>query len=104
MSERHKPHTGRDRSGHRKVRVVDVDDLLTDGPEGVEYLEDDVRLGGAVEDVGSSAGQAAAEIGERIEENRDDVARVTRSGSGRGGRSARRGGTKGRGRNDQGMR
>jgi len=104
MSERHKPHIGRDRSGHRKVRVVDVDDLLTDGPEGTEYLRDDVRLGGAVEDVGAGAGQSAAEIGEMIEENRDDVARVTRSGSGRGGRSTSRGGAKRRGRDDRGMR
>lgn len=104
MSERHKPHAGRDRSGHRKVRVVDVDDLLTDGPEGTEYLRDDVRMGGAVEDVGADAGQSAAAIGEMIADNRDDVSRAARPGSGRGGRSARRGGGKGAGRDDRGMR
>jgi hypothetical protein len=62
MSERHKPHNGRDTSGHFKVRQADVDDLLTD-PNGVEYLRDDVRLGGAVEDTGLGA----AEHGRRIE-------------------------------------
>jgi hypothetical protein len=62
MSERHKPHNGRDTSGHFKVRQADVDELLTD-PNGAEYLRDDVRLGGAVEDVGLNA----AEHGRRIE-------------------------------------
>ena len=28
MSERHKPHNGRDRDGHFKVRQADLDDLL----------------------------------------------------------------------------
>ena len=62
MSERNKPHNGRDTSGHFKVRQADVDDLLTD-PNGTEYLRDDVRLGGAVEDTGLGA----AEHGKRIE-------------------------------------
>lgn len=62
MSERHKPHNGRDTSGHFKVRQADVDDLLSD-PNGTDYLRDDVRLGGAVEDTGLGA----AEHGKRIE-------------------------------------
>ena len=62
MSERHKPHNGRDTSGHFKVRQADVEDLLSD-PNGAEYLRDDVRLGGAVEDTGLNA----AEHGRRIE-------------------------------------
>ena len=62
MSERSKPHNGRDVSGNHKVRRVDVDDLLAD-PNGAEYLRDDVRLGGAVEDTGLGA----AEHGKRIE-------------------------------------
>jgi len=103
MSERHKPHIGRDRSGHRKVRVVDVDDLLTEGPEAPEYLRDDVRLGGAVEDSGAGAGRSAAAIGDMIESNRRDVARVTRNENARAGRRAR--GSNGRGRDgDRGMR
>jgi hypothetical protein len=62
MSERNKPHNGRDTSGHFKVRQADVDDLLSD-PKGADYLRDDVRLGGAVEDTGLNA----AEHGRRIE-------------------------------------
>jgi hypothetical protein len=68
MSERYKPHNGRDTSGHHKVRQVDVDDLLAD-PNGSEYLRDDVRLGGAVEDIGP----AAAEHGRRIERLIEDA-------------------------------
>lgn len=71
MSERHKPHNGRDRSGHFKVRQADVDDLLED-PEGVDHLRDDVRLGGAVEDTGLNAGKA----GERIERLIEDDSRT----------------------------
>ena len=33
MSERHKPHNGRDLSGHFKVKQADVEDLETD-PDG----------------------------------------------------------------------
>lgn len=68
MSERHKPHNGRDTSGHHKVRQVDVDELLAD-PNGPDYLRDDVRLGGAVEDVGLGA----AEHGRRIERLIEDA-------------------------------
>jgi len=72
MSERHKPHNGRDVSGQHKVKRVDLDDLTTD-PNGDEFLRDDVRLGGAVEDVGLQAGQHGKEIENLIrndEENR----------------------------------
>lgn len=61
MSERHKPHNGRDVNGQFKVKRADVEDLRTD-PEGEEYIRDDVRLGGAVEDVGARAGEHGARI------------------------------------------
>jgi hypothetical protein len=75
MSERKKPHLGRDRSGHRRVKQADVEDLATD-PEGPDFMQDDVRLGGAVEDVGPAAGQRGEEIEELVEQNREDVRRV----------------------------
>jgi hypothetical protein len=72
MSERHKPHNGRDQSGHFKVRRADVDELLTD-PNGTDYLKDDVRLGGAVEDTGLDAGKHGARIEQLIERNEDEL-------------------------------
>jgi hypothetical protein len=66
MSERNKPHNGRDTSGHFKVRRADVDELLED-PNGVDYLRDDVRLGGAVEDTGINAAKHADRIGKLID-------------------------------------
>ena len=76
MSERHKPHNGRDLDGQHKVKRVDVDDLSTD-PNGAAYIEDDVRLGGAVEDIGAQAGQRAERISDLVNTNRDNVNRVT---------------------------
>ena len=70
MSERHKPHNGRDLSGNFKVKQADVDDLETD-PAGADIVRDDVRLGGAIEDTGPQAGQRGANIGELIEEDRE---------------------------------
>lgn len=78
MSERNKPHNGRDKDGHRKVRQEDVEDLVTD-PKGEDYLRDDVRLGGAVADIGAHAGERAREIAELIEMNREDVKKVAGS-------------------------
>jgi hypothetical protein len=75
MSERKKTHNGRDRSGHFKVKQDDVEDLRTD-PNGEDYLRDDVRLGGAVEDVGPGAGQHGERIGELVETNRENVTRA----------------------------
>lgn len=75
MSERHKPHNGRDLDGHFKVKQADVDDLQTD-PEGADIIRDDVRLGGAVADIGAGAGQRAAHIGELVRENRENVDRA----------------------------
>lgn len=72
MADRHRPHNGRDRDGRFKVRQDDVDDLLLD-PAGVDYLQDDVRLGGAVEDTGLEAGQAGERIERAIDENRYEV-------------------------------
>jgi hypothetical protein len=75
MSERHKPHNGRDRSGHYKVRQADVDELRT-VPEGEDYVKDDVRLGGAIEDVGPDAGTRGKHIADLVEDNREDVRQV----------------------------
>lgn len=75
MSVRKEPHNGRDTSGQFKVKREDVDDLRTE-PEGATFIQDDVRLGGAVEDIGPLAGQRGAEIGEAIEQNRTDVERA----------------------------
>lgn len=76
MSDRHKPHNGRDLDGQHKVKRADVEDLRTD-PKGADYIEDDVRLGGAVEDIGANAGQRAERIGELVDTNRENVDRVT---------------------------
>jgi hypothetical protein len=72
MSERNKPHNGRDRSGHFKVKQDDVEELLVQ-PGGEEFVRDDIRLGGAIEDTGASAGQRGERIGELIEQNREEV-------------------------------
>ena len=77
MSERKKPHNGRDLDGHFKVRQADVEDLQTE-PKGEDFLRDDVRLGGAVADVGPQAGMRGAHISELVNENREDVKRSTR--------------------------
>jgi len=78
MSERNKPHNGRAVDGHLRVRKADVDDLVTD-PKGVDYLRDDIRLGGAVEDTGPDAGQRGARITELVQDNRENVKRATKS-------------------------
>lgn len=83
MAERHKTHNGRDVDGRFRVRQADVEDVLED-PSGVEVVRDDVRLGGAVADVGPTAGLHAQVIGELIDQNRQDVGRVTgRASNGR---------------------
>ena len=76
MSERKKPHNGRDTSGNFKVKQADVEDLRTD-PAGENIIRDDVRLGGAVEDTGAQAGQRGERIADLVDSNRDDVARST---------------------------
>ncbi len=96
MADRHKPHNGRDLDGHFKVKQADVEELETD-PQGADFVRDDVRLGGAVEDVGASAGQHAARISDLVDENRRDVDHAT----GRDRDDSRRG-KKNRG--DSGMR
>jgi hypothetical protein len=76
MSERNKTHNGRDVDGRFRVRQEDVDELL-ENPDGTDHVRDDVRLGGAVADTGPHAADRAREIGELIENNREDVGRVT---------------------------
>jgi len=86
-----------DKNNHRRdidgrVRQADVDDLLED-PQGTDLVREDVRIGGAIADVGPNAGRKAAEIGELIEMNRDDVGRVTgRQTGARGAGNRKRGG------------
>lgn len=72
MSERRKPHNGRDLSGQHKVRRVDLDDLQTD-PNGEDYIRDDVRLGGAVEDIGADAGSHGKRIDRLIENGGEEL-------------------------------
>jgi hypothetical protein len=76
MSERRKTHNGRDTSGNFKVKQGDVEDIRSE-PDGMDVIRDDVRLGGAVEDIGATAGQRGEHIGELVESNRHDVARAT---------------------------
>ncbi len=75
MSDRHKPHNGRDADGHFRVKRLDVDDTQSD-PNGADIIRDDVRAGGAVADIGAHAGERAVEIGDRIRQNREDVRKV----------------------------
>ena len=75
MSERKKPHNGRDLDGDMRVKRADFDDKLA-GPDGPELIRDDVRLGGAVADTGLHAGERAAKISELVEQNREDVSRA----------------------------
>ena len=75
MSERKKPHNGRDLDGDMRVKRADFDDKLAD-PNGPDLIRDDVRLGGAVADTGPLAGERAAQISELVEQNRDDVQRA----------------------------
>ena len=76
MSDRRKTHSGRDLSGKFRVKQTDVEEVRTD-PDGVDVIRDDVRLGGAVEDTGSTAGQRGEHISELVESNREDVDRVS---------------------------
>lgn len=69
MSERNKTHKGRDLSGRFRVKRVDVEDLETE-PGGVDFIEDDVKLGGAVADIGPHAGERGVRIGELVEKSR----------------------------------
>lgn len=75
MSERHKPHNGRDLDGRFKVRQDDVEDKLAD-PAGADFIRDEVRLGGAVEDTGPQAGRAGAEVTRLVEQNREEVEKL----------------------------
>ena len=75
MSERHKTHNGRDQSGHFKVKQVDAEELRAD-PKGDEFLRDDVRLGGAIEDTSLEGVERARRIAELVEQNRADVERA----------------------------
>jgi hypothetical protein len=89
MTDRGKTHNGRDVDGRFRVRQADVDDLLED-PTGIDLVRDDVRLGGAVADVGPNAGLHAREIGDMIDENRDDVMRATGKAESRRGKRGRK--------------
>jgi hypothetical protein len=76
MSERKNwTHNGRDGVGNFRVRRVDLEDVETD-PNGVDYIRDDVRAGGAVADTGAAAGERAKEIERSIRENRENVKRL----------------------------
>lgn len=87
MADRHNTHNGRDVDGRFRVRQADVDDMLED-PSGPDIIRDDVRLGGAIADIGAHAGLHARHIGELIDENREDVSRAT--GASRNDQKSRR--------------
>ncbi len=78
MSDRNKPHNGRDLSGHSRPYREDVDDVQAD-PVGADIIRGEVRQGGAVEDVGIAAGQRGAHIHELVEENRENVKKLAQS-------------------------
>jgi hypothetical protein len=78
MSERKKPHNGRDVDGNRRIVETDVDDLVID-PAGSDYLREDVRHGGAVADTGPAAGQRGTHIHELVEENRENVKKIAKA-------------------------
>ncbi|MGH7679636.1 MAG: hypothetical protein ACRENU_14290 [Gemmatimonadaceae bacterium] len=86
MSDRHKPHNGRDRSGHFKVKQTDVEDLRAT-PGGDDFVRDDVRLGGAVADIGPDAGGRGKHIDDLVRTNREDVDRATKGGGRKSKRS-----------------
>jgi hypothetical protein len=90
MSERNRPHKGRDVDGRYRVRLADVDELLED-PSGVDYIRDDVRLGGAVADTGPDAGKRAERIQHLVEQNRNDVERLVKPAPRNGSKRKRRG-------------
>ncbi len=81
MSDRNKPHNGRDTGGNFKVRQEDFGDKLAD-PNGVDYIRDDVRLGGAVEDVSLEGGRRGDELQAQIDKNRECVDRFRRPDAG----------------------
>ena len=94
MSDRNKTHNGRDVDGHFKVKRTDVEEILED-PKGVDYIRDDVRLGGAVADTGAQAGATGESIERMIQNNTADVDHLV--GRDRdGARKAKRGARKGR--------
>ena len=78
MSARRQTHNGRDLGGHFKVRKLDVDELQTD-PNGADYVRDDIRLGGAIEDIGPEAVERAKRITKLVLGNRDDVEKIADS-------------------------
>jgi hypothetical protein len=76
VSDHKKRHNGRDIDGRFRVRQADVEELLED-PRGVDFLRDDVRLGGAVADTGMNAAQPSKHIKELIDENKSNVDKAT---------------------------
>lgn len=88
MSERKKTHNGRDLDGHFRVKRADVEELL-ENPEGADYLRDDVRLSGAVEDDGPTAGLRGERVERLIEENRQAIDRLKPQKSTRKGKRKR---------------
>jgi hypothetical protein len=94
MSERHKTHNGRDVDGHFKVKQADVEDTLDD-PAGVDFIRDDVRLGGAVADTGPQAGASGEQVERLIDENNYEVDHLVGRDKEAGGQKRRSG--KGRG-------
>ena len=81
MSDRQKPHNGRDKNGQHHTKLVDFDDKRAD-VNGEEFVRDDVRTGGAVIDIGPQAGQRGEHVAELVEENREIVEKLARHNRG----------------------
>ena len=72
MSDRHKPHNGRDVNGQHHTKLEDFEDKRAD-PQGEALIRDDVRTGGAVVDTGPDAGRRGEEIQNLVDEDREVV-------------------------------
>ena len=81
MSERHKPHNGRDKNGQHHTKLVDVEEKVAD-INGEEFVRDDVRTGGAVIDIWAQAGHRGERVTELVEENREIVDKLARYNKG----------------------
>ena len=91
MSDRNRPHKGRDLDGRFKVKQADVEDTLED-PAGADFIRDDVRLGGAVADTGPQAGASGEHVERLIDEKQYDVDHlVGRDREGASGKKGRAG-------------
>ena len=70
MSDRHKPHNGRDLNGSRGVPEADVEGDLPGEPLDAR-VPDVIRHAGAVADVGPLAGEHGRHVQELVDRDRE---------------------------------